>query len=179
MPQTQEPGGKSHARRPSPPPAPRSYPETLDRYHSRTYHTGVGTTPGPRHCTARLPPGPGYGHGPPLHLQLINAREYAEETGTPLYISSWDIRRAFDSVSREAMELGWKRLGVPSRIAERLAGVNVGGATAIRSPWALQTWWLHQYEGFRTTPCGNGARHRGMSPAPTTGPASSTLPYGL
>ena len=67
-------------------------------------------------------------------LQFINAPEHAEETGTPLYTSSWDIRRAFDSVSREAMDLGWTRLGVPSQVAGWLAGMDVGGATAIRSP---------------------------------------------
>ena len=50
-------------------------------------------------------------------LQFINALEHAEETGIPLYPSSWDIRRAFDPVSREAMELGWTRQGVLTQIA--------------------------------------------------------------
>ena len=37
-----------------------------------------------------------------------------------------------------------------------LAGMDVAGATAIRSPWALQTCWMHQYKGFRTTPSIDG-----------------------
>jgi len=34
---------------------------------------------------------------------VLNAKEHAEESDTPLYTSSWGIRRAFDSVPREAM----------------------------------------------------------------------------
>ena len=111
-------------------------------------------------------------------IQFINAREHAEETNTPLYTSSWDIRRAFDSVSREAMELGWTRLGVPPQIAGWLAGMDVGGATAIRSPWALQSWWQHQYEGFRTTPSMDGPntfqRERGTPQGDITSPHNWT-----
>ena len=111
-------------------------------------------------------------------IQFINAREHAEETRTPLYTSSWDIRRAFDSVSREAMELGWMRLGVPPQIAGWLAGMDVGGATAIRSPWALQTWWQHQYEGFATTPSLDGPhtfqRERGTPQGDVTSPHNWT-----
>ena len=84
-------------------------------------------------------------------LQFLNATEHAAETGTPLYTSSWDIRRAFDSVSREAMEVSWLRLGVPSRVARWLAYMDVGGPTVIRNPWALATWNRHQYEGFSTS----------------------------
>ena len=71
-------------------------------------------------------------------LQFINALEHAYETNSPLYTSSWDIRRAFDSVPREAMELSWLRLGVPPRTAAWIAHMDTDGQTAIRSPWALQ-----------------------------------------
>ena len=84
-------------------------------------------------------------------LQFINAKEHAKETGTPLYTSSWDIRRAFDSVPREAMELSWTRLGVPARTAKWLAYMDVNGPTAIRSPWALHAWQRHGHAGFSTT----------------------------
>ena len=85
-------------------------------------------------------------------LQFINAREHAEEAALPLYSSSWDIRRAFDSVPRGAMEISWTRLGVPANIARWLATMDVGGPTVIRSPWALQTWARTAALGFGPTP---------------------------
>ena len=85
-------------------------------------------------------------------LQFMNATEHAVEAQLPLYTSSWDIRRAFDSVSREAMEVSWLRLGVPSAVARWLAYMDVGGPTVIRTPWALATWQRHHYDGFRSTP---------------------------
>ncbi|OXE37212.1 MAG: hypothetical protein CGW95_02890, partial [Phenylobacterium zucineum] len=81
-------------------------------------------------------------------LQFINAREHSEATNTPLFTSSWDIRRAFDSVPRSAMELSWTRLGVPPAIATWIAHMDIGGSTAIRSPWALHTWTNYGYAGF-------------------------------
>ena len=43
-------------------------------------------------------------------LQYIDALEHAEKVRTPLFTSRWEIRCAFDSVSRETMELSWLRL---------------------------------------------------------------------
>ena len=70
-------------------------------------------------------------------LQFLNAKEHAGETGTPLYTSSWDIRRAFDTVPREAMELSWTRLGVPARTARWIANMDVGAKppSARRGPF--------------------------------------------
>ena len=85
-------------------------------------------------------------------LQFINAREHADESGTQLYTSSWDIRRAFDSVSRGAMELSWCRLGVPKAVAHWLATMDIGGPTTIRSPWALTVWNTTQASGFGASP---------------------------
>ena len=80
-------------------------------------------------------------------LQFINAREHADESGTQLYTSSWDIRRAFDSVSRGAMELSWCRLGVPKPVAHWLATMDTGEPTTIR------------YDGMEPDP---GIRFRGL-----------------
>jgi len=82
--------------------------------------------------------------------ELINAREHAEEHNQPLYTSSWDIKRAFDSVSKSAMELSWVRLGTPPHVASWLAHMDDDGPTAIRSPWALTTWTKNKYDGFST-----------------------------
>ena len=107
IPEAQGPGGRGHARRPTPHPPTGSHQKTLDRYHCWTYHAGLGTTS--QQGFRR-----GCGTDTAL-LQFTNAREHAEETGTPLYTSSSDIRRAFDSVLREAKELGWTRLAVCNR----------------------------------------------------------------
>ena len=69
-----------------------------------------------------------------------------------MYSSSWDIRRAFDSVPRGAMEISWTRLGVPAPIAHWLATMDVGGPTVIRSPWALHTWTRTGAKGFGDAP---------------------------
>ena len=69
-----------------------------------------------------------------------------------MYSSSWDIRRAFDSVPRGAMEISWTRLGVPAPIAHWLATMDVGGPTVIRSPWALRIWARTGAKGFGDTP---------------------------
>ena len=61
-------------------------------------------------------------------LQFLNATEHAVEAQIPLYLSSWDIRIAFDSVSREAMEVSWLRLGIPPAVARWLAYMDVKGA---------------------------------------------------
>ncbi|OXE37641.1 MAG: hypothetical protein CGW95_00400, partial [Phenylobacterium zucineum] len=81
-------------------------------------------------------------------LQFINAREHSEASRSPLFTSSWDIRRAFDSVPRSAMEISWTRLGVPPTIAAWIAHMDTDGRTAIRSPWALHTWATHGPTGF-------------------------------
>eukprot|EP01041_Mallomonas_annulata_P042301 gene42301-biopygen24929 len=50
-------------------------------------------------------------------LQYINALEDARESGQPIHRSSWDMSKAFDTVSKPAMMIAWLRLGVPEQIA--------------------------------------------------------------
>ena len=73
-------------------------------------------------------------------------------TSSPLFLSSWDIRRAFDSVSKEAMDASWRRLGVPAHTAHWMAHLDDNGPTAIRSPWALEAWQCAGRLGFGATP---------------------------
>ena len=40
-------------------------------------------------------------------LLLIDALEQAKETYTACLVSSWDIRRAFDSISKPALQMAW------------------------------------------------------------------------
>ena len=46
-------------------------------------------------------------------LLLVDALEHAKETHTACLVSSWVIRRAFDSISKPALQMAWTRLGVP------------------------------------------------------------------
>ena len=46
-------------------------------------------------------------------LLLVDALEHVKETHTACLVSSWDIRRAFDSISKPALQMAWTRLGVP------------------------------------------------------------------
>ena len=68
----------------------------------------------------------------------LNCWEHARLTNNPLYLSSWVIRRAFDSVAKEAMDASRQRLGVPAASAHCIAYLNDQGSTAVRSPWALE-----------------------------------------
>ena len=78
----------------------------------------------------------------------VNCWGHARLTHSPLFLSSWDIRRAFDSVSKEAMEASWRRLGVPHTTAHWIAHMDDHGPTAVRSPWALEAWHRDGYNGL-------------------------------
>ena len=46
-------------------------------------------------------------------LLLVDALEHAKEKHLPCLVSSWDIHRAFDSISKPALQIAWTPLGVP------------------------------------------------------------------
>ena len=56
--------------------------------------------------------------------QVINALEEAEESATEIHGSSWDIRRAFDSVPKSILVMSWERLGVPKAIANYIVDLD-------------------------------------------------------
>ena len=70
-------------------------------------------------------------------LQLVNAMEEAEEEATTILLSSWDIKRAFDSISREFIQLSLERLGVPLDIATVIAFMDEGDKVTVATPWHL------------------------------------------
>ena len=70
------------------------------------------------------------------NVQHINIMESAMATLAALHITSWDMQKAFDAVSRNAMVLGWERLGVPREIAEWIGGMDEGGRVVVRTPAA-------------------------------------------
>jgi len=65
---------------------------------------------------------------------FINALETAREWGSSIFISSWDVKRAFDSISREYQIAALVRVGIPVDTAEYLVNLDGGGEVAVRSP---------------------------------------------
>ena len=62
-------------------------------------------------------------------LQLINALEQARESCAQIFLSSWDMKRAFDSVAKNVLAASWIRLGVPHDIAMWLTNLDTNGKT--------------------------------------------------
>ena len=84
-------------------------------------------------------------------LMFINMLEEAIEKGEVLHTCSWDITRAFDSVSKNVMRMAWTRLGVPQEWADWLVKLDETGMTAVRTPHAAQIWNKHGRKGFTCT----------------------------
>jgi hypothetical protein len=70
---------------------------------------------------------------PQAILQLVNAMEASFE-GQDLFMSSWDIKRAFDSIPRPIIELALRRLGVPTEMAVYMAYIDEGDNIQVKSP---------------------------------------------
>ena len=65
---------------------------------------------------------------------IINCMEAAKDFKTDLYMSSWDMRRAFDSLGMEFVVASLMRLHVPKCIAVYLTSLDAGGRVYVRSP---------------------------------------------
>ncbi len=66
-------------------------------------------------------------------LQLINALEASTDQG--IYISSWDIKGAFNAPPRQWLELSLERLGVPSHLAATLAYLDDEDINFLLTPY--------------------------------------------
>ena len=124
------------------------------------------------------------GHGTDSTLLVhLNCLEHARHTNSPLFLSSWDIRRAFDSVSKEAMDASWRRLGVPAVTPHWIAHLDDQGPTAVRSPWALDAWRRAHYAGLPpgTSPAQPGTfiRERGTPQGDVTSPHAWTAFFDI
>jgi hypothetical protein len=69
-------------------------------------------------------------------LQVLNAQEEAEESGTEFHGSSWDIKRAFDTVPKSVLVMSWERLGVPSVVANYIVDMDRNCLTIPPTPHA-------------------------------------------
>ena len=69
-----------------------------------------------------------------LHFQAV--LETAQETGTDVCMSSWDIQSTYDSTSKTDIKLAWMPLGLPAHISDYLISIDSDGRTLIRTPAA-------------------------------------------
>ena len=65
-----------------------------------------------------------------------------------LHRSSWDMKRAFDSVSKTFICIAWIRMGVPPEIAEWLVEIDESNTTIIKTPHATAKWDKQPYKNI-------------------------------
>lgn len=69
-------------------------------------------------------------------IEFAATLETAKELKTEVFISSWDLKRAFDSVDRRLLVFSWTRLGVPLELAQYLVDMDADSSIVVRSPLA-------------------------------------------
>ena len=74
------------------------------------------------------------------NIQVINVLEEAKANRSPVYGSSWDMKKAFDSISKPIIRLAWLRVGVPADVVEWLMALDADSSTVVRSAFATQLW---------------------------------------
>eukprot|EP01042_Synura_sphagnicola_P036311 gene36311-biopygen1767 len=82
------------------------------------------------------------------NIQVINTLETAFEEKRTLYGSSWDIRKAFDSVGKWLIRLAWRRLGVPAPLVEWLIMLDLGNHTVVRTGHSFSRWIKNGLKGL-------------------------------
>jgi hypothetical protein len=82
-------------------------------------------------------------------VEVLNALEAAKEAKSPICMSSWDKKRAFDSVAKQVLVFSWIRLGVPVCLAQYIVAMDDGGHSVVRSPLAYTAMRSHGRAGVR------------------------------
>ena len=90
-------------------------------------------------------------------IQLLNNLEHSAEFSRDLFMSTWDIRRAFDSVSRPTILMALERLGVPHKIALYLSHFDVEDTVTLLSPHQSRTEAAQSFSTGRGSGQGDGA----------------------
>jgi hypothetical protein len=70
-------------------------------------------------------------------LQFIHTLETAYEHRSNVFIQSFDMSRAFDSVDKSLLEMAWARLHIPRELAKYIVDLDRDNNTAIRTPMAI------------------------------------------
>ena len=82
-------------------------------------------------------------------ISLLNVLETAREMKSDIFLSSWDITKAFDRVPSQAQVWAYIRLGVPVEVAKYMVAFDVDCVAVVRTPLACQAWQSGRYEGLR------------------------------
>ena len=78
----------------------------------------------------------------------INGFEDAEELCHELHRTSYDMNKAFDSVSKPSMLLACLRLGVPLEVAAWFVAMDINPTTVVKMPHSLYIWEQLMYHSF-------------------------------
>ena len=70
-------------------------------------------------------------------LEFAAILETAKELNTELFVSSWDVSKAYDSVDRMVLLFAWVRAGVPYALAEYLVRMDVTAVMVVQTPLAM------------------------------------------
>ena len=77
------------------------------------------------------------GKGTDSHLiQLLRVLEEAQEQEFHIDLTSWDQKKAFDSIGKNLQYIGWRRIGVPREIAKWLASLDLNGVYLVKSNYS-------------------------------------------
>ena len=69
---------------------------------------------------------------------LINSMETAKDFTTDMYLSSWDIKRAFDSLGMEFVLWAFERMHIPRELAKYLVSIDKAGKTYVRKKLTIE-----------------------------------------
>ncbi len=69
---------------------------------------------------------------------IINCMETAKDFATDLYLSSWDIKRALDSLGPEYVIRALERMHIPREMAEYLVKIDDHGEVYVRTPLNME-----------------------------------------
>ena len=86
-----------------------------------------------------------------VHPQHRNLLEESRETCSSLFYTSWDIKRAFDRVSKPILVAAWARAGIPQDIAEYLVDFDTNGSTIVATPYTRNVLNTQGLGGFSST----------------------------
>ena len=77
------------------------------------------------------------GKGTDSHLiQLIRVLEEAKEQEFHIDLTSWDQKKAFDSIGKNLQYIGWRRIGVPRSITKWLASLDLNVVYLVKSKYS-------------------------------------------
>jgi hypothetical protein len=81
-------------------------------------------------------------------IELAASLETAKEFRTQIYVSSYDLSRAYDSVRWKFLIFAWVRQQVPLILAEYLVSMDYHSYMAIKTPLAHQVFNEQSYDGL-------------------------------